>query len=242
MSTSPPGRGHAVRSAAPGLAVLLSLAVGGCFAADPIPSDTPTPIPSPSASPSPTPSPTATPSPTPLPTPTYTNQPDAALSELIPGTVGSVTLVKPAPTEFAITPGDVGAAFGEIGLHFRTLVIGYVAAPRTSLYAMRLDQPVATTRDLQPQLAEIGRYVGIAGLDAEPWRLVVVADHEVWTRTGDRAVLRATTLYTWLTDEYAFLLIGADDALNRAIVARLPGEPAATPTPAPISSPPASPL
>lgn len=217
------------------MALLAAQALSGCLTFGPLPTASPPPSITATPSPSPRPTATPTPSPTPLPTPTYTNPPDPELAALIPDSVSGASLVKPDPDEYAITPGDIGEVFGEIGLHFRSLVIAYVVEPRTALYAMRLDRPVAETTDLEPHLAEIGRYVGIAGLHPEPWRLVEVGGSEVWTRPGDAAVLRRTTLYTWLTDEHAFLLIGASDSLNRAIVSVLPRE--AAPTPAPTVTP-----
>lgn len=221
------------------LAAALTAALAACSGnPSPEPSSVP-PEATPTATPRPTPSPT--PTPTPAPTPTWTNPPDEELTGLIPDTVGSARLIKPPPTEFAITPGDIGEVFGEIGLHFRSLAVAFIEQPRTSLYAMRLDQPVGETEDLRPHLGTIGQYVGIAGTDPEPWELVTVAGNRYWTRGSDEATLTGTTLYTWLTDEYAFLLIGLDDALNRSIIARLPGEPAPTPTPAPTRSPTASP-
>jgi len=215
-----------------GLAAVVAVTLTGCSVADLLPIATPSPTPSPTASPSPTPLPTPspTPSPTPLPTPTYTNEPDPELSALIPDSVGGATIVKPPPTAFGITPGDIGEAFGEIGLSFKTLVIGHVAESRTALYAMRRAEPSGETADLRPHLVEIGRYLGISGTDAD-WRLVTIGGNVSWMRSGGASNLRGTTVYTWLTDDYAFLLIGGNDSLNRAIVAALPGKPAATPAP-----------
>ena len=43
-------------------------------------------------------------------------------------------------------------------------------------------------------------------------------------------------IYTWSSGEFVFLLIGVDDAVNRAIIEQLPGEPAPTPRPSPSAS------
>lgn len=98
---------------------------------------------------------------------------------------------------------------------------------------------MATTADLEPHLAEIGRYVGIAGLDPEPWSLAVVADREVWARPEDNATAAGTMIYTWIADDLAFLVIGVDDAVNRALIAALPG--VAPPPSPPGSEAPATP-
>lgn len=199
----------------------------------------------PTATPMPTPSPT--PTPTPAPTPAYTNAPDPDLLALIPEAAGGVALSVPAIEEFGLTPGDIGEVFGAIGLHFRSLAIAYIEQPRLSFYAMRMDAPVAVTEQLEPQLAEIGRYVGIAGLDPEPWELHVVAGREVWARPEDNATAAGTMIYTWIADDIAFLLIGVDDAVNQALIAELPGVPPPTPSAsgsavpsseAPVESPP----
>ena len=199
---------------------------------EPNPSDDPAA--SPTLSVAPTPSPT--PSPTPEPTPTYTNPPDAELLALIPDVAGGATIAKPGVDQYGLTPGDIGAVFGDIGLHFRSLALAYIEQPRLSLYAMRMDGPMATTADLEPHLAEIGRYVGIAGLDREPWSLAVVADREVWARPEDNATAAGTMIYTWIADDVVFLIIGVDDTVNRALVAALPGIPAATPSPTPSAT------
>ncbi|MGH2489457.1 MAG: hypothetical protein ACRDFR_07555, partial [Candidatus Limnocylindria bacterium] len=149
-------------------------------------SPSPTPSPAPSGGPSATP----TPSPTPAPTPRFTNQPDPSLSALIPEQAGQWTVVQPQITEYAITPGDIGqVAYGELGARFQTLVIAFVREPRLSLYAMRVNAPAVTTPDLEPYLATAGRYVGIAGLQREPWGLADVAGHWVWVRPSDDATL-----------------------------------------------------
>jgi hypothetical protein len=44
-------------------------------------------------------------------------------------------------------------------------------------------------------------------------------------------------IYTWAAEEFVFLMIGTDDAVNRALFAALPGEAAPTPTPRPSRSP-----
>ena len=96
---------------------------------------------------------------------------------------------------------------------------------------MRVDGEPVATEDLEPHLATAGRYVGIAGLDPDPWEADVVGGNQVWTRPEDNATAAGTHLYTWSSGEYVFLLIGVDDALNRALVEALPGEPAPSPTP-----------
>jgi hypothetical protein len=196
-----------------------------------------------SGSPSPTPAPSVaepttppSPSPTPIPTPRFSNEEDAELSALIPAEVSGMAVVQPPITEYGITPGDIGqAAYGELGARFRTLVIAFVRNPRLSLYAMRVDGPVANA-DLEPHLATAGRYVGIAGLVREPWELTTVAGREVWVRPSDGATLPGTRVYTWAIDDLVFLMIGVDDALNQALLAELPGEPPPTPSPDPSGS------
>jgi hypothetical protein len=106
---------------------------------------------------------------------------------------------------------------------------------------MRVDGEPVTTEDLEPHLATAGRYVGIAGLDPDPWEASVVGGNQVWTRPEDNATAAGTHIYTWSSGEFVFLLIGVDDAVNRAIVEQLPGEPAPTPTPLPSVEPSASP-
>lgn len=92
------------------------------------------------------------------------------------------------------------------------------------------------TEDLEPHLATAGRYVGIAGLDPDPWVAGVVAGTQVWTRPEDDATAAGTHLYTWSSGEFVFLLIGVDDAVNRAMIEALPGEPAPSPSPTPTPS------
>ena len=205
--------------------------------------DAPTPTPDPtaasaSAAPSvrPTPAPTAEPTPSPSPTARFTNEPDAALAALIPEEVGGVTIVVAPFEEFALTPGDIGTAFGEIGNRFASLALAYAEQPRLTLYAMRVDGDPVATDDLEPHLATAGRYVGIAGLDPDAWEAAVVGGHRVWTRPEDNATAAGTHLYTWSSGEFVFLLIGVDDALNRALVEALPGEPARSPRTTPTPS------
>jgi hypothetical protein len=193
-----------------------------------------TPSPPPSASGTPTV--TLIPTPTPMPTPRFSNEDDPGLAALIPDEVAGLPVVKPPITEYAITPGDVGqAAYGELGVRFDTLVIAFIRDPRLSLYAVRVDGARVETVDLEPHLATAGRYVGIAGLDPEPWQLKDVAGHWVWVRPSDNATLPGTFVYTWAADDVVFLMIGVDDEVNRAMLAALPGEPPPTPTPAPSS-------
>jgi hypothetical protein len=102
---------------------------------------------------------------------------------------------------------------------------------------MRVDGEPVTTEDLEPHLATAGRYVGIAGLDAEPWERSSAGGHVVWVRPEDNATALGTMIYTWASGEHVFLLIGVDDAVNRAIIEALPGETAPTPTPVPTAAP-----
>jgi hypothetical protein len=192
-----------------------------------------TPSESNSPTPSPTLAPTPTPTPTPEPTPRFTNEPDAELVGLIPETAAGATVVRAPLDEFGLTPGDVGTAYGEIGNRFASLAIAYVEQPRATLYAMRVDGDPVATADLEPHLATAARYVGIAGLDPEPWRSAMVGGHPVWLRPEDNATAAGTMIYTWAAGEFVFLLIGVDDAINRAIVGALPGEAPPSPTPAP---------
>lgn len=214
-----------------------ALALSACSTAETPPSTTAvSPSSEPSASVDPTPMPT--PTPTPAPTPRYTNEPDPELAGLIPETVGGVPVVVAPFEEFALTPGDIGAVYGEIGDRFASLALAYVEQPRLTLYAMRVDGDPVATDDLEPHLATAGRYVGIAGLDPEPWEAGEVAGNRVWVRPEDNATAAGTQIYTWSGGEFVFLLIGVDDTVNRALIAELPGEPAPTPSPAPSGSAP----
>lgn len=227
------------------LAVVLAIgAVTGC-GAQPAPDDhsaaaTPPAVGTATlgATPSPTlsPTPTQRPTPTPAPTPRFTNPPDPELAALIPPSAAGAEVVVVPVEDFALTPGDVGAAYGDIGVRFKSLAIAYVAQPATALFAMRVGGRAVSTSDLEPHLETAGRYVGVAGLHREPWREAVVGGHGVWVRPGDVATGTATRIYTWASGEFVFLLIGADDRVNQALVAGLPGEPpppAATAGPSP---------
>jgi hypothetical protein len=183
------------------------------------------------------PTPTPTPSPTPMPTPQFTNPADDELTALIPAEVAGVTVRVPPVEEFAYTPGDIAEAYGELGLRFTALQVAYVDQPRLSLFAMRVDGEPVTTEDLEPHLATAGRYVGIAGLVRDPWELVTIGDRLAWVRPEDNATAAGTMIYTWAAEEFVFLMIGVDDAVNRALFAALPGEAAPTPTPRPSRSP-----
>jgi hypothetical protein len=217
------------------LALAAAVAVAGCSTGDTTPAPTPSLTAEPTASLAPVPTPTA--SPTPAPTPRFTNEPDPRLAELIPTeAAGAVVIVAPFD-EFALTPGDVAVAFGEIGNRFSSLVLAYVEEPRTTLYAMRVDGPDVATEDLEPHLATAGRYVGIAGLDPEPWEADVVGGNQVWVRPEDNATAAGTHVYTWSSGDVVFLLIGVNERVNRAIIGQLPGEPAPTPRPDPSRSP-----
>jgi hypothetical protein len=221
-----------------GLALAAALLLTACASADPTP--TPEPTSEPTLEPIATPIPTPEPTPTPAPTPRFTNEPDPALAALLPETVNGAPLVVATLDDFALTPGDIGLAYGEIGDRFSSLMLAYVERPRLSLYAMRLDGGPLTTEELEPHLETAGRYVGIAGLAREPWELTDVDGSLAWVRPEDNATAAGTFIYTWSSGEYVFLLIGVDDVTNRALVAALPGEPAPTPTPEP-TAPPASP-
>jgi hypothetical protein len=213
-----------------------ALALTACSTSDTSPTpgaSAASPEPSVSATPLPTPDPT----PSPSPTPRFTNEPDEALAGLIPKSVAGVPVVVAPFDEFALTPGDIGAAYGKIGDRFASLALAYVERPRLTLYAVRVDGDPVATADLEPYLATAGRYVGIAGLDPDPWVGDIVAGNQVWTRPEDNATAAGTHLYTWSSGEYVFLLIGVDDALNRALIEALPGEPAPSPTPTPSAEP-----
>lgn len=192
---------------------------------------------SPSPTESATPAPSPEPTPTPAPTPRYTNEPDPELTGLLPTEVNRVPVVIPPVEEYALTPGDFGFAYGEIGTRFASLALAYVQEPRVSLYAARVDGEPVATEDLEPHLATAGRYVGIAGLDSSPWELVDVEGTLAWARPEDDATAAGTMIYTWSSGEFVFLLIGVDDEVNRALIAALPGEPAPTPTPTPSPEP-----
>lgn len=215
-----------------------ALALGACSTSDAPPSPSQSAVsastrPSVSATPIVTPPPT----PSPSPTPRFTNEPDEELAGLFPATIGGVPVVVAPFDEFALTPGDIGAAYGEIGHRFASLVLAYVERPRLTLYAMRVDGDPVSTEDLEPHLATAGRYVGIAGLDRRPWTAGVVGDSLVWVRPEDDATAAGTHVYTWSSGEFVFLLIGVDDALNRGLIEALPGEPAPSPTPTARPSP-----
>ena len=218
-----------------GLALAALMTMAACSADTPpaTPSSTPS---SASSQPSGTPMPTPSPTPTAAPTPRFTNEPDDELAALIPTAAGGATIVVAPFDEFALTPGDVATAYGEIGSRFESLVLAYVEQPRTSLYAMRVDGDPVATEDLEPYLATAGRYVGIAGLDPDPWELAEAGGHAVWVRPEDNATAAGTMIYTWSSGEFVFLLIGVDDAVNRAIIEQLPGEPAPSATPLPSGS------
>jgi len=218
------------------LALATALALAACSSTEP----TVTPLPSLSSaapSPSATVDPTAEPTPTPAPTPRFTNEPDDELAGLIPSEANGVPVIVAPFDEFALTPGDIGLAYGDIGARFASLALAYIEQPRTTLYAVRLDGEPVSTDELEPHVATAGRYVGIAGLDPEPWALAEAGGHQVWVRPEDNATAAGTMIYTWSSGEFVFLLIGVDDAVNRAIVAALPGEPAPSPSPIPSASP-----
>jgi len=218
-------------AAAASLVLGLAVALVSCAGSSPAPSAA-APSPSMPASASATPAPTPSPTPSPEPTPRFTNEPDEELAALIPTEAAGVPVVVAPFDEFALTPGDVGLAYGEIGARFESLVVAYVEQPRATLYAMRVDGDPVATEDLEPYLATAGRYVGIAGLDREPWELGEAGGSVVWVRPEDDATAAGTMIYTWSSGDLVFLLIGVDDAVNRAIIEQLPGEPPPSPTPA----------
>ena len=223
------------------LALAAAVILAACATDDPTPSATPSPLASsapPIASVEPTPEPT--PTPTPAPTPRFSNEPDDELAGLIPAQANGVPVIVAPFDEFALTPGDIGIAYGEIGDRFASLALAYVEQPRLTMYAMRVDGDPVATDDLEPHLATAGRYVGIAGLDPEAWEAGEAGEaggHQVWVRPEDNATAAGTMIYTWSSGEFVFLLIGVDDTVNRAMIAALPGEPAPTPAPVPSSSP-----
>ena len=221
------------------MALGAALLLGACATADTSPTPVAAsarPVPSATARPAPTPEPT----PSPTPTPRFTNEPDAELAGLIPAEVAGVPVVVAPFGEFALTPGDVGTAYGELGNRFASLALAYVEQPRMSLYAVRIEGEPISTDDLEPHLATAGRFVGIAGLDPAPWERAVVGGKQVWVRPEDNATAAGTHIYTWSSGEFLFLLIGVDDTVNQALVDVLPGEPAPTPSPTPSGSPPGS--
>lgn len=218
--------------------LLAGVLLAACSTAETLPSDSNAASSAPAsttAAATSTPTTAATPEATPEPTPRYTNEPDEALAARIPTTAGGAVVVVAAFDEFALTPGDVAVAYGELGKRFASLVVAYVEQPRSTLYAIRLDGEPAVTLDLEPYLATAGRYVGIAGLDPDPWTLDDSAGYRVWVRPEDNATAAGTMIYTWAAEDYVFLLIGVDDTVNRAIIDQLPTEPA--PTPRPTASP-----
>jgi hypothetical protein len=218
-------------------AAALTLAACGVSTTSPTPAASSVP---PSASISVTPKPTPSPTPSPAPTPRFTNEPDPDLAALIPAAVNGVPVVVAPFEEFALTPGDIAIAYGELGTRFASLALAYVERPRTTLYAVRVEGDPIATDDLEPHLATAGRYVGIAGLDPAPWEAAVVGGSQVWVRPEDNATAAGTHVYTWSSGEFVFLLIGVDDTLNRALVEALPGEPAPSPAPPASNAPPSA--
>lgn len=191
------------------------------------------PSPSVSVGPSPTPRPTPSPAPTPL----FSNVPDADLRALIPTEINGAVVVIPPAGSFAVTPGDIGqAAFGDLGDRFSSLVLAYVVNPRLSLYAMRVSGRPARTSDLEPYLGLAAQYVGNASTDLGSWALGDVGGHQVWSRPGDDATRTGSTIYTWASGDYVFLLIGVNTDTNVALITALPGEPAPTPVPSPSAA------
>ncbi|HET6379739.1 MAG TPA: hypothetical protein VFH63_01720 [candidate division Zixibacteria bacterium] len=216
-----------------GMAVAIAVLLTACSSTE-SPSLPSSIRPSASSAPTATPGPTPTPAPTPPPTPTYTNPPDPELQSLFPDQVAGATLTVPDPSEFAMTPGDFGEAYGELGLRFRALQVAYVPRPRSlAVYVARVEGGGVETRDLEPYLATAGQYVGIAGLVREAWELQTIDGRLVWVRPEDNATAAGTMIYTWAADDLVFLMIGTDDELNRALFAALPGEAAPTPRPSP---------
>jgi hypothetical protein len=174
---------------------------------------------------------------TPRPTPQFTNPPDRELASLIPGRAAGERVVVPPVDDFAYTPGDIAEVYGELGLRFTALQVAYVDEPRLSLFAMRVAPPEVTTRELEPFLEEAGRYVGIAGLVREPWKLRRIGRRITWVRPEDNATALGTHIYTWAAGDVVFLMIGVDEEVNRALFRALPGEQAPSSTPSPSSTP-----
>ena len=146
--------------------------------------------------------------------------------------------------EFALTPGDIAVAYGEIGNRFASLALAYVERPRTD--AVRHARRRRAGRDRGPRAAPRHRGPLRRHRRASTptrGRPTVVAGNRVWTRPEDNATAAGTHIYTWSSGEFVFLLIGVDDAVNRAIIEQLPGEPAPTPSPrqSPTGSPSAEP-
>jgi len=225
---------------APSLALAAAVGLAACATAQ-TPETPSLPPPSAVTGTTETPIPTRSPTPTPAPTPRFTNEPDHELAALIPTAAAGVEIVVAPFDAFALTPGDIGAAYGDIGDRFASLALAYVLQPRTTLYAMRVDGEPITTEDLETHLATAGRYVGIAGLEPDPWELGEAGGHAVWVRPEDNATAAGTMIYTWSNGDLVFLLIGVDDTLNRAIIEQLPGEAVPPPTPVPTGSPSAQP-
>ena len=198
----------AVSAALVVLAACDASALGGPTPAAPSPSEAATRIRTPR------------PTPTPAATPTYTNIPDAELMAVVPTTVAGVPVVK--VDEVALTPGDVGTVYGEVGRRFRSLAIAYTEQPRLTVFAMRMDPPYANTRRLRAYLPEVGRYLGISELDPEAWSLTTIGGGEVWVRGEDAATTAGTRIYTWAAGDMVFLLIGTDEAHNVAMISALP--------------------
>lgn len=223
----------ALRRPASTLALTAALAVAliatACSSSSPTPSTSPTGR----ASLGPTPSAV----PTPEPTPSYTNPADPALTALIPTRIAGAAVSVPPPSDFALTPGDFGGVFGDIGVRFDALALAYVEKPRMSLYAVHVWGAPVDTADLRPYLGAAGQYIGVNGLHPEAWKAAVVNGNRVWMRGEDVATLPKTTFYCWSSGEYLFLLVGSSDAANQAMVAALPGQPAPTPTPVPSGTP-----
>jgi len=234
MPISRPASPRPSRARSALIVALLGSGAVACSTSTPS-SEEPTAAPS-SVGASATPASTPVPTDTPAPTARYTNAPDAELAALIPTEASGIPVVVAPFDEFALTPGDIGRAFGDIGDRFESLALAYVEEPRATLYAMRVDGDEVATDDLEPHLATAGRYVGIAGLDPDPWEPGNVAGTLVWVRPEDNATAAGTMIYTWSSGEFVFLLIGVDDAVNRAIIQQLPGEPAPIPRPSPSPS------
>src|SRR2546423_904324 len=112
----PPGAARRPPTRMAPLLLLAVIAVSACSNAPPNPGSA---QPSPSTLP-PTPLPRSSPAVTPLPTPRFTNEPDPQLSALIPARIVGAVVVKPPPSAFGNTPGDIGEVFGELGLRFQS--------------------------------------------------------------------------------------------------------------------------
>ena len=128
--------------------------------------------------------------------------------------------------------GAIAYAISVIGT-LATIALRVLGADDTVTFGVA----ALTILGLAYTLGHATEQLGIAGLDPKPWEAAVVGGNQVWVRPEDNATAAGTHIYTWSSGEFVFLLIGVDDALNRAIVEQLPGQPAPTPSPIPSTAP-----